>query len=54
MQNCNFGKFKNLINNIYKPIREGHVTIILMLLNATNQKKTNDILFIKLSLVIIR
>lgn len=39
MQNCNFGKFKNLINNIYKPIREGHVTIILMLLNATNQKR---------------
>ena len=54
MQNRKFGKFKNVINNIYKPIRKGHETIILMLLIATNQIKTNDILFIKLSRVIIR
>ena len=39
MQSINFGKFKNIIDNIYNPITKGHVTIILMLLISTNKKR---------------
>ena len=54
MLNCNFDKFKNVTDNIYEPFRKGHVIFILMLLIATNQKKTNGRLFIELSLLYIQ